>query len=346
MGVLDKFRKKKINRTVTRPWSVQLELTEGCNKLCTFCGLNGIRDAPGKPYNFMSKEVAKATATQLAQLCPNARVEFAMHGEPTLHPEWKEIVQIFRSRLPESQFQLTTNGRNWMRSAKKGQNPIEENAIKAFDAGIDIVILDTYEPERKRLQLLAKDAKRVTVLDFYDECIPQGISPYYNYKRKMSGTIIVMDDIGLRSGENSSRTLMNHAGNAKDQPVLEEPYSRTCTLPFREITVCYDGNVNICCMDWGHEYTCGNVTKRTLSQIWWGEEFTAARKLLQSKERGFSPCDRCNAKSGTRAGLLPKMPQPDHKTLETVKRVHALPQRNKLPRRIRDSLVSLCTEDK
>jgi radical SAM protein with 4Fe4S-binding SPASM domain len=319
------------------PWSVQLELTEGCNRLCTFCGLNGIREAVGQPYHFMGIEVAELTAKQLAQLCPNARVEFAMHGEPTLHPEWEEIIGLFRRYLPNTQFQLTTNGRTWMRD-KKSRNPVETHAMKAFDAGIDIVILDTYEPERTKLQQLASEVSRVKVLDFYDECIPQGISPYYNYKRKITGLIIVMDDIGIRSGESGSRTLMNHAGNAADQPIPDEPYSRTCTQPFREITVCYNGNVNICCMDWGHEYTCGNVKERTLHSIWWGPEFTAARKFLQQKERGFSPCDRCNAKSGTRAGLLPKLSLPNKADLETVENVHNKPQRNKLSRKIWPSL--------
>jgi len=323
------------------PWSVQLELTEGCNKLCTFCGLNGIRSAPGKPYHFMPPDLAEITATQLAVLCPKARVEFAMHGEPTLNPQWREIIGIFRQHLPDTQFQLTTNGRSWIRKTNNGENGVQANAIKAFEAGIDIVILDTYEPERRKLQELAKACSRVNVMDFYEECIPKGISPYYNYHRKITGLVIIMDDIGLRSGESASRTLMNHAGNAADQPVPSVPYSRTCTQPFREITVCYDGDVNICCMDWGHEYTCGNVKDQTLHSIWWGPEFTAARKVLQQKERGFSPCDRCNAKSGTRAGLLPKLSLPNKKDLEAIRQVHEKPQTNHLPRKVWDSLTRL-----
>jgi MoaA/NifB/PqqE/SkfB family radical SAM enzyme len=326
------------------PWSVQLELTEGCNRLCSFCGLNGIRDKLGMPYNYMSVHLAKKIALQLRELCPKARVEFAMHGEPTLNPNWEEIIGIFRQYLPSTQFQLTTNGRTWMRS-KKHENAVEAYAVRAFEAGIDIIILDTYEPERSKLQEMAKSCNRFEVMDFYDDCIPAGISPYYNYHRKKTGLMIVMDDIGIRSGESGSRTLMNHAGNASDQPVPEQPYSRSCTQPFREITVCYGGNVNICCMDWGHEYTCGNVGERSLKQIWWGPEFTAARRFLQKKERGFSPCDRCNAGSGTRAGLLPKLVSPNLNDLEVIKSVHAKPQQNKLKRKLWPSIKKTASND-
>ena len=49
MGILKRASKGILGRRFrqskqTRPWSIQIELTEGCNRLCTFCGLNAIRD--------------------------------------------------------------------------------------------------------------------------------------------------------------------------------------------------------------------------------------------------------------------------------------------------------------
>jgi tRNA A37 methylthiotransferase MiaB len=29
-----------------QPWSVQVELVEGCNRICGFCGINAIRSKP------------------------------------------------------------------------------------------------------------------------------------------------------------------------------------------------------------------------------------------------------------------------------------------------------------
>ena len=43
------------------PFAVQIELTEGCNLFCKFCGIRGIRKKPND-FKFMSLEVSKNIA--------------------------------------------------------------------------------------------------------------------------------------------------------------------------------------------------------------------------------------------------------------------------------------------
>ena len=346
MGILRKTAKGILGRRFkqskqNKPWSMQIELTEGCNRLCTFCGLNGIRSGKvGSPFKFMEVSTAHTLAKQIANFCPDVRLEFAMHGEPTLNPNFFEIISIFRKYLPKTQMLLTTNGRHWLKD-------LEEQFVKTFACGMDMVVLDTYEPERKKLQMLAKACTKFTVIDFYGDGMADNnpMYPWMNHKRKVTNVLFIMDSIGIRTGESKSRALLNHAGNAahtdKRVPALAKPMRAKCALPFREISVCYDGNVNICCMDWGHEYTCGNILSRTLQDIWYGKEFVAARTFLYHSNRGFSPCDRCNAGVGSRAGLLTQMPKPTNEDLETIKLVHMKPQRNKLERKIWPSIHNL-----
>ena len=289
-----------------------MELTEGCNRICSFCGLNGIRNKPGN-YLHMGVRTAEAAAKGLSKLCPTARYEFAMHGEPLQHPKFLDIISIYRKWLPKAQFSLATNGRVWLGGA------MQTGVVSLFEAGIDIIILDTYDPERRRLHKRVAELKDIDVRDFYEDCVPTKFSPYHNHQRKVRGLLVVMDDIGMRDGEVKSRTVMNHAGNADDKPLPPEPLKKTCTLPFREMSICYDGDVNICCMDWGHEYVCGNVNENTPKEIWEGAVFMAARKVLGQKNREFSPCNRCDAGSGSRAGLLPKLGVPTPTDLVTVR---------------------------
>jgi radical SAM protein with 4Fe4S-binding SPASM domain len=285
---------------VERPWSVQVELTEGCNRLCSFCGLNGIRTGPGC-FKFMTIGIAERTAMECASLCPTARYEFAMHGEPLANPKYLEILRIFRAYLPKAQMQVTTNGRVLMKT-QDGMN----RRLRELLGVVDFVLVDTYEPERTKLQQMLR-ASPEKVLDFYSDLAPRGVSPWANNRRKgeLQGTVIILDDLGERDGEVASRVILNHAGN--NGQTIDKPLAKTCTNPFREVSVAYDGNVNICCMDWGHEYVCGNVMEDGLEKIWWGDRFTAARAFLQAKRREFTPCNRCNKGSGTRCGLLPKM---------------------------------------
>jgi hypothetical protein len=292
---------------------VQIEFVEGCNRLCSFCGLNGIRDAEGS-YRYMTEETATRVASNLVELCPTARIEFAMHGEPTMHPKHLDLIRLFRGALPRAQMQLTTNGKTLM---KRMQGRLE----RVFEAGIDFVILDTYYPERDALREEASKLTRMEVRDFYDELAPAGWSPWHNHGRKVQRFVVLMDDIGARDGEVRSRTVFNHAGSNPTKDTTPEPLKKTCTLPFRELSVTWNGNVNICCMDWKHEYTAGNANVKTLGEIWYGPEMEAARTMLQSKDRAFGPCKVCDVGSGTRAGLLPKYPQADETTRAFVREV-------------------------
>lgn len=287
---------------VGRPWSAQIELVEGCTRLCGFCGLNAIREGKGD-YMRMSLRTAELAAAQLAQLNPTARVEFAMHGEPTVHPDGPLIVAMFRAAMPKAQIMLTTNGASFM-------NPgtVQARVERWFKhAGVDFIVCDTYYPERDQLQASLRTLKApVIVKDFYTELVPTGWNPYHNHHGKTRNLVVIMDDIGERDREHSSRVLLNHAGCNPQMDPPREPLKKTCTNPFREITVTYSGQVRICCMSWQPEYVCGNVHQKTLSEIWWGEEFELARKMLQNKNRDFAPCRYCNKDSGPRSGLLPK----------------------------------------
>ena len=124
------------------PYCIQIELTEGCNLQCPFCGIQGIRDA-GKsspPYKCLTVENADLIAQQIAQSGWNPRIEMAMHGEPTMNPDYYEVVKVFRNRLPKTHLQMTSNGGGFLK--KPG---IVENINNILEAGINVLLLDNYE---------------------------------------------------------------------------------------------------------------------------------------------------------------------------------------------------------
>jgi len=290
---------KKRSKKLSQPWSVQVELVEGCSRICDFCGINAIRSKPGD-FKFMDWETAGRLVQGCSFLCPTARYEFAMHGEPLMHPNRLRMFSLFRKGLPKAQLQVTTNGVRFIRG------DMQRLVERIFRHGIDFIILDTYYPERDVLRKKAFKLKNVQVLDFYDDCVPKNISPYHNHRRKLNRTIILMDDLKARDGEHLSRVVLNHAGSSPVKGIPKQPLEKTCTLPFRELSVCYNGNVNICCMDWKHEFVAGNINDSGVKSIWYGERFELARTFLQNKNREFDPCRRCSKNSGPRAGLLPK----------------------------------------
>lgn len=299
----------------SRPWCVQVELTEGCNRLCPFCGLNAIRDAPGN-YLHMSEDTAFKAAAQLEALCPTARMELAMHGEPLQNPNARKLVNTFRSWLPEMQIQLTTNGKVL---AKRMQQRLEQ----LFRAGVDYVVMDTYRPERDALRAEAATLRDITVIDFYAE--GNTFSPWHNHRRKVQRTVVLMDDLLHVSGQKKQRVIRNHAGSNPMLGPIAEPLKATCTLPFRELTITHAGDVRVCCEDWTGKLTLGNLHQQSLTEIWFGPGFEAARTMLQNKDRNFGPCAGCDNAGGPRKGLLPKYPAPTAATRQLLRSLERAP---------------------
>ncbi len=305
------------------PFAVQIELSEGCNLYCDFCGLQGIRTKEEKNFKFMTRNTAKVIAKSIAELGWNPRIEFAMHGEPTMNPDFIKIVRRFRRHLPDQQLMMTSNGGGLLRPPG-----IIQNLQDLFDAGLNVFAFDAYE--------------YVKIKDKVDEALEQSYttdhfggalgwdvyrypddpkrSPHNRYGSDARIFIRVKDISKADEGTHSS--LNNHCGSGSAP--LKEPLEARCAKPFRELSFRWDGSVALCCNDWRGVYKCGNILETSLDDIWQSDEFNAARRFLIRGERGaLSPCNVCDAKS-YRVGLLPdkkgkvKLRAPDYTDEEIV----------------------------
>jgi MoaA/NifB/PqqE/SkfB family radical SAM enzyme len=266
------------------PFSIQIELTEGCNLFCKFCGIRGIREKPGN-YLFLSLSDAKSIAKNIRQMGWKSRIEFAMHGEPTLNPQMFEIIAKFREYLPENQLSILTNGIGIVRSPKSITKRLHRH-------GLNIIAIDDYKtnPFSKKIK------NQVPGYNYPED----KISPHSRLHGKKHIVIYIQDITTAKSGGHS--TINSHCGCATPPPTV--PLNKRCAKPFREISIRWDGNVAICCNDWRGHYICGNAIEDKLSEIWNSREFNIARILLYNKDRNFIPCKWCDAIS-YRTGLLP-----------------------------------------
>ena len=278
------------------PYSIQIELTEGCNLRCPFCGLQGIREeGPNKNFKFMTQDTIQSIATQIHEAGWNARIEFAMHGEPTMHPEYHSMIGTFHNHAPKNQIMMTSNGGGLLRERRSSIN-----IAMLFANGLSILALDEYDG----INIVSK------IRDKRDELIEMGFEvreypadPEGNPHRRIGKRklISLMVDPSISTAGTHSK-LTNHAGAAF--PKNEKQAGKRCHRPFREMSIRWDGNVAVCCNDWRGEFKCGNVVTDGLISTWNGEFFDAARRKLYLGQRDFGPCSGCDAVS-YRVGLLP-----------------------------------------
>jgi len=303
------------------PNAMQVELTEGCNLACSFCGIQSIRennaDGPsnihGKasaPYKYMTIELAKELCTKIKQAGWNPRLEFAMHGEPTMHPFFIDMIRLFRQELPKTSLMMTSNGGGLLRDTEKSVNQLME-------AGLNVLFLDNYD----RIKIVDKIQQRYTgPYPVYQYPADRNANPHRRRKVTEHDIVVGLDLTLATAGTHAQ--VSNHAGNAF--PLNHTQDGKRCAKPFREISVRWNGKIALCCNDWPGWYKCGSVMEQTLEEIWQGEAFHAAREKLYHGQRDFGPCNGCD-NTTLRNGLLPDrmgrkaLPEPTTETEEAIK---------------------------
>lgn len=287
----------------TPPFTVKLELTEGCNRGCEFCGIHGIRKNGKSPFYYMSEETADRITKSIADAGWKPRIMLSMHGEPTLNKNICNIISIIRKNLPKSVIQLFSNAAR-ITGVYDGNFPLK----KLIDAGLNSALIDMYEKDDEG-DRLRKDCKNVT---FPYQILKKGV-PLYS-KSISEFRLVFSPPINTSAGKiGTVRKLCNHCGAAG--PLEPECNNKKCTRPFREMAFRYDGSVAICCNDYRGEYPIGNIYDYSVEELWNHKRFQAARIMLYSGSREFRPCYGCNAIS-VRVGLLP-----DPKGKETLPKV-------------------------
>lgn len=322
------------------PFAIQIEPTEGCNLMCNFCGLQGIRSHAGGPYKFMTLATANLIAQSIAAAGWTARIEAAMHGEPTLNKELVEIIAVFRTALPKNQLMVTSNGGGLLRGGSAVAN------IEAlFSAGLNVLALDDYDGvkivPRIREQVAAwhderQHSKAAALLNYsgietHEYPAELDYSPHHRWPVSRHMVIYVEDIAKATKGGHS--VLNNHCGAGS--PLNDTGMGKRCAKPFRELAFRWDGTVAGCCNDWRGTYKVGQLTKMSvkvagknvlaLTELWNNAAFTAMRRKLYHGQRDFGPCKGCDAAS-YRVGLLPdkmgkvSLPKPTAEDLAAIKK--------------------------
>jgi MoaA/NifB/PqqE/SkfB family radical SAM enzyme len=316
---------------VANPWSIQLEVVEGCNYSCWFCGIHSIRSksTPGVGWNDfreMDVDLVRAMFKETRRWLPGGvRVELDNHGEPTLHKRFPEVIAAIR-RDPKAHIQLQTNG-----SMIEDWKVFKECLDEWFAKGLNLLAINAYKrwwgtphPDhatRYKLfmayaQQYAKKADIPVIDHYYNNPEHKSIYRRYNVKSRQ---IFVLDDLGevntkkrTESGRPVSKDINNEAGNSPEKPLqnllgqepINEPLEKKCTRPFRELNMGYNGVVPVCCYDWSTQIPVGRFPETSLQEIWESTQLNAIRELLFRKNRNMTPCSVCSYNGGWRQGLI------------------------------------------
>lgn len=305
------------NSAFYKPNTVQIELVQGCNRHCNFCGTNGLENK----IHTIRRGVLLKQCYLIRESKYKPRILLAGHGEPTLHPKFYECIKLMRKELPGHWIQILTNGYLIHKDPQA--------LCKMFEYGINDVSLDEYSDNKfndKALRSLLHTLEKQTGIHVDLVRMGPGV-PLYASKSVKKHRLLIIPAID-ESSVGASRVLTNHCGAGG---VPNERYkNRVCTRIFRELVFRWDGWVALCCQDFRGQYpviNCMDPDVTSLDDIWRHDRFEAARRILYHEKRAFFPCNICDLMP-IREGLLPdhlgkeSMEKPTKKDWKIVKEPH------------------------
>jgi hypothetical protein len=231
-------------------------------------------------------------------ITPHRRLEVAQGGEPTLHPQLLEFLEIVRRKSPTTQVQVTTNGLTLMKGKVRYRD--------LFDAGANSVYVDMYAPFEKHLDLV-----KASGAEWYKYNDPKVGSPGHRNANTYYGDpnmkLVILQDSPIdrlrwrKMGRLS--TFLNHIDWEVAMPYglvpVRKPYKRKCTLPMRYVSLSWEGDYIFCCIDFWCESAgmLGNVKEGVegFKRYWFGRLVQTIRRRLREGDRASVPyCSRCN----------------------------------------------------
>lgn len=252
-----------------------------------------------KGYRFMSLETAERIASEISRMGWNSRLEFAMAGEPSMHPEIETLIAMFREYLPKNQIMLLSNG------AKFLPNPIKKiDAL--FGAGVDVIAFDQYEGVALVEKILDRmgDLTGVPLYFYPRDKEDREANAHANLGRKKR-VIVIADPSRTEKGNHAG--LSSHAGAVRNNDWEINPMlQKRCHKVFREMVFYDDGKVNLCCQDFSGSMLIGDIHKDSIDEIWNGPAIQTARRALYHGRdwKGLPACQKCDM-APNRPGLLP-----------------------------------------
>lgn len=247
------------------PLPTEIEISESgtCNRSCSFCPRSDPSFQDKK--EFITNELHMKLCEELKEIDYRGTVRYSGFVEPLIDKNIFNLINMTRTYLPASNIEMVTNG-----------DPLNlKRLLKLFENGLNKILISAYDSKEdaEKLEQLCKSANLKE-----EEYIVR--HRYYTEDQ----------DFGITLSNRSG--LMDNAEFKIES--LKEPLKTPCYIPSYTFFLDYQGDVLICPHDWGKKIILGNLKKESFLEIWFSKKSMQIRKMLNSSNRNFKPCNVCD----------------------------------------------------
>jgi len=270
------------------PPTIQVEPTNYCNLSCICCSApRSVRKKGYMEFDLFKKIVDDASHIGVR------KVSLFLHGEPLLHPEIIEMLRYIKTR--NLCIELATNGLLFnkeqidsvLKSGLRRDDTIRFSILgfskevhEAVQQGISHEVVLTNLTEFIEMRKKSGQKSPSTKITYY--VIPENENEKDEFKRYWQGKV---DFLSVGSASIKFREY-------KGSSTILSPRKTYCRDFWNRMTIFWNGDVSMCCVDVDGDYVVGNLEKQTIKEIWNGSQMSALRKL--HKERQFHKLPLCS----------------------------------------------------
>ena len=287
----------------TFPRQLSLSLSLLCTSDCIYCAARGLNIAARvMPYDLVMKILDEAQAAGF-----KGPISLSENGEALVHPRFMDILRETRKRFPGNEIILFTNmvllDEGKARAILgQGVDLIRFNLDGASEAAYEYVKRNgKYQVVRQNIETLFRVREELK-----SPCrIGVGFVTAKSFSEDIEGKSGVFADDALEILE-FFKPLLRPGDEIGADPVTLEKYQFAIQRPKREpcdlfrrildeMLVAPNGQVYVCCADYGVTSSLGNLTTQTIGGVWSGElRKTQLRHIYREKYSGaFKVCQTC-----------------------------------------------------
>jgi radical SAM protein with 4Fe4S-binding SPASM domain len=284
------------------PAIFNFELTNKCPFKCIMCPrTNHMTRSEGVMDFSVFKKAIDELVEHNFDYAKNEGVWLHGFGESLVHPEFGKFIcyaasKGINSQLSINPLMLTKRVRTELLDAKLGE------LLISFDGHDDESfqkirgVSNAYGRSKQRLlaflaqKVRSKSQTNITLsmINFPDN--HESIEELESFWRATKGidTVFIKPFTTWDGNADDIKLLDdNIIASKSDRPV-------TCELPWRKMTVNWDGDITPCCYDHDKRYVLGNIVESTLSEIWNGERMQLLREEFITNTVTNPLCKNCD----------------------------------------------------
>lgn len=205
------------------------------------------------------------------------------HNEALLDSRLVTLTRHVSEELPAAHQSLSTNG----------DRLTLDLALALYHSGLRSLLVNCYDDRHNLIERMLSIARHLEGMSGYH--VHYVGSDAWAFPMRYHTTERSFTLYDARKYGEGFPGISSRAGNSLGFAAISEPLSQNCERPWTHVHIKYNGNVILCCQDWGEEVILGNVSDKSLVDIYNGPVAEHYRKKLGARDRSeLALCERCD----------------------------------------------------